>query len=383
MRKPTLSALGLSLLLAYGAPAHATTLHVGVCTTLAQSFADGNSSVNDDFFNPGSGAVTEPAYDVWLVSKMIVHGNTIVYRKLSTNSKQAHVYDSVVFTTDNAYATLAAPPASKWARTLEVLAFALSRKDAGMTGETIDVYGMDDDNTSPLPCGSTTSCNAGNDIYFEEDGSDDTIYKSVLAHEFGLQVLRRVAVYTVPSPAYGASGANACAGGAGHTLITVENHSAAVKEGFAKFYVDAVFNLTAGPDCGAYTHASTDFDLAGGASATQLYDCDDAPIAGAGLSAADWENDECTGTDSLFGLATTYDYERFFWDMAETENASVADLVDVISDANMSGPWNSASIASDPDNVDARLAGAAAMDGWNNYPDYVWATEAATNGVDR
>jgi len=415
-------------------------INIGLCANLAASYTDADSTItpadaNTDYFN--SSPVNQPAYGMWIevynsggstpiydnwlqddngtfpgctvaanitvtsgtpydvkvFSKMKIHNDTVILKKRRSGQSDAIItykWTGVSFTTNNAYSVLNDVPDTEMSRILAVLGFALSRKDGGMSGQTINIWDVDAASI-PSGCGTSIACNSGGDIYYGVDATltppDATVYKSVMAHEFGHQVMNDVTVYTIPGPNYNAPTTNLCQSGPtnGHLRNGIEWHSAAVVEGFAHFYADAVFNVVGGTGCADFAKNAIDWDLTDSTnSPVNPYRCDDSPVAGLGLSTGDWEYDNCYTSpfNSLQGLANEYDYERFFWDMADKEGASVAQLIDILSDANASGPWNG-NYLGNSDDVAARLVSSATLNGFDASPTYVWNTEIVGNGVFR
>jgi hypothetical protein len=96
------------------------------------------------------------------------------------------------------------------------------------------------------------------------------------------------------------------------------------------------------------------------------------------MSPTDYEDEMCSGASSLAGLATVYDYERFFWDMDHTEGADIADLIQILSDANAGTGWNRTYL-NDTNDVVYRLNDAVSSGPWLSP----WAYQEGDNGVFR
>lgn len=206
-----------------------------------------------------------------------------------------------------------------------VAAFAMRRHDAGLSGETFDIY------YEPTPAPTNSFQNSG-DVFLSNQGR---LNKRTVVHELG-HAIAHILNGVGPRFSYDAAPSGNCPGQNGnHWAISVEYQSAAVVEGLAQFYAAATFNSTAESDCYMTRNggATTDWDRDGTPDGS-IYSCEGAPVPGT-ADAFDYYGDWCLGADND-NRAVEYDWQRFFWDLTVDQSVPVNDIFDIYDNASPS-----------------------------------------------
>lgn len=312
------------------------------------------------------------SYKVVVSSKAKIGSNTLVLQDADGGQLYTENINNLVLSDPGDHVLKIAD--SPMSRVMAALTFGLSTQSIGVEGQTISIYGKPSRTDTPCP---QTSCNQGNSIYYVidpyGDGKDHSQFKSVLLHEFGHRLMFLAADLSFGGIPHSGKAENLgrCTGGDGHHRNSVEWQPVALIEGFAHFYATVVLNTPKQGGCGAYSHYPMDWDLDGRFDG-HIYDCDGPPILGRGLASGDFLGTTCGGTPAP-GTANEYDYQRFFWDLADKEGLTLRNVVDIISAANRPTPWLATYRAGSTDNPRDRLAAAARSLGfgaaWDRWDD--------------
>lgn len=383
----------LSLGCCYALPAHAS-VNENFCFRWPIAFDDQDATLGDDYLTtetsiPARGARvkitrsdstvvfdgyvnegdTDPGctgvlslnqfftYTLQINSKAFVNDNVLEsYDDDSTPAERSHLW--VGTTIAGGTLTRTTPLHQQWS-TIAAMSWAMYRRNAGMTGLTMNAYNQ--------TCPGTGQLGACCD---EEQMYVPINRKYQIVDVMGECIAERLNEGN-PSDGPTDMAEEPCEGitTSSHEMISKEVNKASAWFGFAHYYAAVAFNQTDEASCKFFYWYSQDWDRDKvGDFNSKKVNCADG-MSSWGVDSYNYEEDYCEefGVTYVRNVATEYDWLRFWWDMDQVEGLSTANIATIVDEANMHTcdddlPWT------DEDACASRLVGASTDGGWGwNY----------------